>query len=185
MINDILFALWFFLPAGVANVTPILAVKVPLLKAWNTPLDLGRSFKGKRLLGDHKTWRGIVSGVIMGTLFAGFQGYLFDQSVWVQSISQSVNYDSASILLLGFLLSLGALGGDALKSLLKRQLSVKSGESWFPFDQLDYIVGGLILSALVVQIPVINYLWILILWFGLHLLFSYIGYLLKLKDSPI
>lgn len=186
MKNDILFALWFFLPAGIANVTPILAIKVPGLRHWNTPVDLGRYYNGKRLLGDHKTWRGIITGVLIGTLFIGFQAYLTDQSQWLQDLTNPfVNYDSTSILILGLLLSLGALAGDAFKSLLKRQVSVKSGESWFPYDQLDYIIGGLLLSLLYVSLPISIYLWVFVVWFGMHLIFSYIGYLLKLKPKPI
>lgn len=186
MKNDILFALWFFLPAGIANVTPILAVKVPGLRNWNTPLDLRKSYRGKRLLGDHKTWRGIITGILIGTLFIGFQAWLTDGSEWLQDLTYPyINYDSASILILGFLLSLGALAGDAIKSLLKRRYSVKSGDSWFPYDQLDYIIGGLSLILLFVSLPLAIYLWVIVLWFGMHLLFSYIGYLLKFKPKPI
>jgi len=183
--RDILFALWFFLPAGIANITPILVAKTPVINRWGPPIDLGLHWRGKRLLGDHKTWRGIISGFIAGTLTVWLQVWLYKNTEWAQTISQPIDYSSISILGLGFALSIGALGGDAIKSILKRQLSVKPGESWFPFDQLDYIIGGLLLSSFVVILPFQEYIWIFILWFGLHLLFSYIGYITKFKEHPI
>jgi CDP-2,3-bis-(O-geranylgeranyl)-sn-glycerol synthase len=185
MPHDLLFALWYFIPAGVANMTPILAAKVPGLSRWKAPVDGGRTWRGKRVFDDHKTWRGIVTGVIAGILILKLQANLYDQYAWARSISQSLNYGQISILGLGFLLSFGALFGDMLKSLAKRQVGVPAGRGWFPFDQLDYIVGGLLLSSLYVRLSFVHFIWIIIVWFGMHLLFSYIGYLSKFKDSPI
>lgn len=184
MVDDILFALWFFLPAGMANVTPVLVAKAPLLRNWNTPVDLGHRYRGKRILGDHKTWRGFVVGITAGTLMLWLQVALYNHGRWVQDFS-SLDYSTVSILGLGLLLSFGALAGDAIKSFFKRQIDVTSGHSWFPFDQLDYIAGGLLLSALIVQLTLPQYAWIVLMWFALHLISSYLGYLLKFKDRPI
>ena len=46
---------------------------------------------------------------------------------------------------LGLALGIGALGGDALKSLVKRARGIAPGKSWVPFDQLDFAVGALAL----------------------------------------
>lgn len=185
MLNDILFALWFFLPAGVANVTPILAIKAPLLKKWNTPIDLNKSWRGRRLLGNHKTWRGIVTGAIAAILVVWLQVWLFQNYEWARDVSAELNYRDIPVLGLGLALGIGALGGDALKSFFKRRMEVNDGHTWFPFDQLDYVVGGLLLSSLVVDLTFSHYAWVIAVWFGMHLLFSYIGFLLKLKESPI
>ena len=40
-------------------------------------------------------------------------------------------------LLLGLGCGVGALGGDSIKSLIKRQLGIAPGRSWIPADQLD------------------------------------------------
>lgn len=182
MANDLLFALWYFAPAGAANVMPILAAKIPVISHWDAPLDGGRKWRGKRIFDDHKTWRGMITGVAVGILFLGFQIYLVNRHSWQWLPNE---YAEASVLLLGFLLSFGALLGDAVKSLIKRQVGVPAGNSWFPFDQLDYIIGGLILSSLYIQLSLVQYFWIVIVWFGMHILFSYIGYLLKFKQKPI
>jgi len=185
MLHDLLFALWYFIPAGVANVTPILAAQAPFLKNWDAPVDGGRKWRGKRIFDDHKTWRGVITGVIAGVLVLWLQLNLVTQHNWTQTLNLPSDYLTASIVLLGFLLSFGALFGDMLKSLAKRQIGVPAGKSWFPFDQLDYIAGGLILSSFYIQLTLSQYIWIIIVWFGMHLLFSYIGYLTKFKASPI
>lgn len=171
MLYLFLISFWYFLPAGIANLTPLLVVKVPGLKNWNAPLDFGKTYHGIRLLGNHKTIRGFVLGIICGTLTCLLQSYFIP-----------VSYNPV---ILGFLLSLGALGGDAVKSFFKRRTSIEPGKTWFPFDQIDYILGGLLLSSFYFIPPVSVYLGVFILYFGLHLFFSYLGFLLHFKLEPI
>lgn len=171
MISILLTSFWYFLPAGIANVIPPLASHVPILKKWSTPLDLGHSFRNIRIFGDHKTIRGFTSGLVCGTLTCLLQA---------QIIPMPYNP-----IVLGFLLSFGALSGDAIKSFFKRRTDIKPGKTWFPFDQLDYIIGGLFISSLYYIPPVSIYVGVFLLYFGLHLLFSYIGFLLHLKSQPL
>lgn len=182
--DSLLFALWFFLPAGIANVTPVFASKIPTLKDWDTPVDLGLTFRSKPILGPHKTIRGILLGTLLGTLVFLFQVQAYENFAWAREVSNGLDYSQLSVWL-GILLSFGALSGDIVKSFFKRQFKVSSGKSWFPFDQIDYILGGLILSTIIVILGLNQYILILVVWFLIHLLSSYIGYLLKLKKDPI
>lgn len=169
--NTILFSLWFFLPAGIANMMPVFAAKI--FPKWNKPLDFGLSYKGKRIFGDHKTVRGIVIGILSGIVIACLQ--TFGPS----------EYMKGNPIVFGFLLSFGALFGDAVKSFFKRRVGVASGKTWFPFDQIDYILGGVLFSLLWVRLSWEVYLVLFILYFGLHLVSTTIGYILGLKDSAI
>lgn len=182
--SDVLFALWFFLPAGVANVTPILIAKVPLLSSWKTPVDFGYKFRNKPVLGPHKTIRGVVVGTLAGFGVFGLQVKLYENYAWAVDISNGVNYGELT-LWLGVLLGFGALFGDMVKSFFKRQLNVTSGKSWFPFDQLDYIIGGLLFSSFAVVLEAGQYALIIIIWLLIHLISSYVGYLTKFKSDPI
>lgn len=182
--DSLLFAIWFFLPAGIANVTPILAARLPGLSKWDQPVDFGLRFKGKPVLGTHKTLRGIITGTLAGTLVFFLQTKAYANFGWAVNISDGVDYSQAT-LWLGVLLSFGALLGDMVKSFAKRQFNVASGKSWFPFDQLDYIFGGLLLSSVVVTLSHSQSFLIIIVWFALHLISSYVGYLLELKKDPI
>lgn len=184
MISDALFVLWFFLPAGIANVAPIFAAKLPFLRTFSFPLDFYATFRGKRILGDHKTVRGLLSGILIGILTVYLQIYLYEQVPFVRSFV-SIDYSSINPVLFGLLSSVGALGGDALKSFFKRQLEIPPGKSWFPFDQVDYVIGGMIVTSFYIRLTLLQYLLLFILWSLIHPLASFIGYLLKLRDRPI
>ena len=45
-----------------------------------------------------------------------------------------------------FALCFGALLGDIVESFFKRRLGKNRGEDWLVFDQLDFIIGALVLS---------------------------------------
>lgn len=172
--NSLFLSFFFFLPAGIGNMMPVFAAKLPGLSKWNQPLDFGLTFQNKRILGDHKTVRGIITGILAGMLIAVILVHFFPNL-----------YHGANPFLVGFLLSFGALAGDSIKSFFKRRVNIPSGKTWFPFDQIDYIVGGLVLSLFVVRLPLQQYLVIFLLYFCLHLLSTTIGYLLHLKKSPL
>lgn len=186
MIREIIFSLWFMLPAACANVAPIIAAKLPGLRRWRTPIDFNRQYRGVAIFGPHKTWRGIVTGMVVATVVLWMQQFLVIDSGWLQNNTiHYLNYETVSIFILGPLLALGALGGDALESMLKRRRGIPSGKSWLPFDQLDYIIGAIIVTLPIVLLPWRLYAWMVVIWFGIHLLTSYVGWRLHLKDAPI
>lgn len=183
--DAILFALWFFLPAGLANSAPVFGNKVPGFNQWNTPMDFGKHYRGQRIFGANKRWRGLVSGVVVATVTLAFQVWAFNNFGWVQGIAANVDYANLPVLILGPLFAIGALGGDAIESFFKRQRHIPSGKSWFPFDQLDYILGGLLASAAVVPLHFREYLMVVLVWFCIHLLATYVGYIIGLREAKI
>jgi CDP-diglyceride synthetase len=185
MLHDILFALWFFLPAGIANVTPILVAPIPGLKKLNAPIDCGLLYRGKRVLGAHKTWRGLVSGVLMAVVTLWLQQLAVTHYHWAKMLTSEVNYTYLPTVALGALFGLGALGGDAIESFFKRQRGTAPGHGWFPWDQLDYIIGASLASLPFVALSLLQYGLLIVLWLLVHLVASYIGYLLHLKERPI
>jgi CDP-2,3-bis-(O-geranylgeranyl)-sn-glycerol synthase len=185
MIEDVLFAIWFLLPAAAANMIPILVAAVPALKKYDAPIDGGRSWRGHRLLGPHKTWRGIIAGIITATVVLWVQQLLVHEYAWAQGVAQGVDYAALPLFILGPLFAIGALGGDAIESFFKRRLNIASGGTWIPFDQVDYIIGSILISLFFVVLSPVQYIWMLAVWFVMHVLASYIGYLLGLKKQPI
>jgi CDP-2,3-bis-(O-geranylgeranyl)-sn-glycerol synthase len=185
MLELFIFALWFFLPAGIANVTPIFVAKMPLLRNWNTPLDFGRSFRSKRIFGANKTWRGLLTGVLAAVVVFGLQKVMYIEWEWVQNITMGVDYHELSVWAVGAALGTGALAGDAIESFFKRQLGIPPGNRWFPFDQLDYVLGGLLLVLPFVRLSIWQYMWIVVVWVGVHLVASFIGFKVKLKERPL
>ena len=182
--KDILFALWFFLPAGLANAAPVFANKIPGSDWLAIPIDGGKHFRGKRITGNHKTVRGFIAGIVMGILVFWLQVIGFHHSAWIHSISGSILYNSINPIVAGAALGGGALIGDAIKSFFKRQFSIKSGKTWFPFDQIDYIIGGLLACQIFVELSFGQIVMIGIVWFILHPISTFIGWLIGLKEQP-
>jgi CDP-2,3-bis-(O-geranylgeranyl)-sn-glycerol synthase len=185
VIKHVVFALWFFLPAGLANMAPILASRLSGLKYWDGPIDGGATLHGRRLLGPHKTWRGIAAGVVFATVSLWLQQLLVGHAHWTGWLTDGVNYAALPTFLLGPLFGIGALGGDAVESFFKRRRGTAAGQAWFPFDQTDYIIGSILATLPIVQLSLPVYAWSLVLWPGIHLVAAYAGYLLGLKERPI
>ncbi len=100
------------------------------------PLDGGRVFfDEKRLLGDHKTLRGFFFGVLGGVVMGIMQ-------VTVAPHFAMPALPAAVIVAMPF----GALLGDAVKSFIKRRLGVESGAMLPVADQLDFVIGALVLG---------------------------------------
>lgn len=184
MMNILLFGLWFFFPAGCANVTPILAAKMPFLSNLGYPVDGYKRIGNVRILGDHKTWRGVITGVIIGTLVSVAQAHVVSKYPGFFPFIP-VAYRFQNPLFMGLLLSFGALCGDIVKSYFKRQFSIASGKSWLGFDQIDYVLGGVLFSLFYILYPLQVYAVIIIEWVIIHVVASGIGYILSLKKAPI
>lgn len=172
--RDYLTVLLFFLPAGISNMAPVIANKIPILNKWDTPMDFGIKYKGVRLFGDNKRWRGI----LFGTLVAGLTAVIINKL----SHETAQNYPPFYV---GCALGFGALLGDAVESFFKRIRGINPGSSWFPFDQLDYIAGGLLFAYPFAPLPVREIIAVVVVYFSLHIATAYIGYMLGLKDKPI
>lgn len=187
IVHALFFAGWVYLAAAIGNMTPILVAKANWkpLRTWLTPMDFGKTFRGKRIFGTHKTWRGLITGMIMSTIILAVQQLIFKHAHFLQEWIGGFDFAHLPTLIVGPLMGLGALGGDAVKSFFKRQRNTPPGESWFPFDQIDLPLG-----ALVATWPFIHPSWLqsvaaVFLGLSAQLISSYIGFLLHLKDKPI
>ena len=166
-------ALWFILPAYVANSAAIDVSAIPSLKKYSTPIDGCKTFRGRRILGDGKTWRGLAGGVATGTIFRAIQ----------TTIEASLNWPLVHMTVtLAFFISLGALTGDMVKSFFKRQAGLKRGAP-VPFvDQLDYIVGAFVFSLPWVPFDLVRFILVVLLTIQLNVLANLIAYKIRIKD---
>lgn len=169
------------LPAYFANMAPVFAQRLGLLKFLAKPVDGGRMFLGKPIFGPNKTWRGFVTGVFVAIITTWFQ-YLAYSIPFFNKISL-INYSKIDLWILGFLFGFGALFGDLIKSFFKRRLNIPPSAPWFPFDQLDFVIGSLIFVSLIYKPPLSIVVTILIISLILHILVNNIGYLLKIKST--
>lgn len=166
---DLARALYFIFPAYCANA-------IPVIFGGGHPLDAGKTFfDGKPILGSHKTFRGFFFGLIVGTL-VGFLQTLLSQYVLFQYDVQ-FRYD----VLLGFMLSLGALVGDLIESFIKRRLDLPPGSSLPVADQLDFVAGALLFSLLVSPPSLAMAIIIVVITPPIHLLTNYLANVLGVK----
>lgn len=184
MLKDILLAFWFFFPAGIAIVVPLYAAKLKYIKKFSYPADFYATFRKRRVFGSHKTIRGFILGTIGAILTVYLQVFLYEQYEFVRQLI-TLDYTKLNPLLLGFLLGFGGLAGDSIKSFFKRQVGIAPGKSWFPFDQTDHIFGGIFFTAFYIRLTLVQYILLALLWFFIHLLSAFIGYLIKLKKTPL
>ena len=181
LLISVLGAIYFMLPAYVANLSG-------LAFGGGEPIDGGKDFHdGSRLIGNGVTWKGFRNGTILGTVVGislGIIGTFFgDLSALTGGIIDLHVYGSVfGGLILGFLMAFGALFGDAVGSFLKRRMGLQSGEPAPIMDQLDFVVGALILSLLVVKISWEFFIIVAVLTLILHLGSNMIAYLLGIKD---
>ncbi len=170
-INEIAIAIWFIFPAYCANAAPVIF-------GGGKPMDFGKTFvDGKPLFGSHKTFRGFMAGIIIGTLVGLVQTVLYERFLF-----QYGNQFQYSILL-GFAISLGAVTGDLIESFIKRRLNRSPGKSLPIADQIDFILGALIFSIPVSAPSILTALIILVITIPIHLLTNLGAALLNMKNK--
>ncbi len=180
-------ALWLIAPAFASNSFP------PLMRGCR-PIDRGKKYNGKRILGDGKTIEGFIGGVafgvVVGLILMYFQPAIFSLAAQELTTATPTSlgtfnsvFPSLTFVMI-FLLSLGAMLGDILGSFIKRRSGLKRGQAAPGMDQLGFVIVGMLLIS-----PFYTFTWeviivILVLTPIFHLFGNVIGYLLRLKREP-
>jgi CDP-2,3-bis-(O-geranylgeranyl)-sn-glycerol synthase len=178
LVSTVATALWAMLPAYVPNNAAVLA-------GGGQPIDGGRTWGDRRVLGDGKTWRGTAAGTVAGValalaLNAGHGAVVDVMGVALPSFSLRAAVG----------LALGAMCGDIGASFLKRRTGRERGAPFPGVDQLDFVVGALTLAA------VLDFGWVrdvftldvlavvLVATPLLHVLTNGIAYAIGVTDEP-
>ena len=119
----------------VTNVAPWAAGKL-FGARLNLPLDFGTTLgDGSRVLGEHKTWRGLVAGVLACALAAQLLGCGFALGLAFGSLS---------------------LAADTVSSFAKRRLSVAPGHEFPILDQLPEALLPLIVLSRPLELGILE-----------------------------
>jgi len=162
--NHLLQLLYFVVPAYTANMAAQLAAH---WHGWNRPIS-------ERWLGSHKTVVGLLLGVFAAMATTGVQHAI----AWRGGIA-----DYGQWVVLGAAFGMGALGGDALKSALKRRAGIPPGDRWIPADQLDFIAGALVLTWHWAPLDAVDVFTILGATFAGHIMVDHVAYWLGIRDT--
>jgi CDP-diglyceride synthetase len=159
-----------------------------LLKPLKRPLDGRRTYRGRRLFGDNKTWRGalcMTTGVVIATVLLWQWGW------WLDQLPGAVR--ASSPLIVGLLVGLGTVMGELPNSFLKRQLDIApgtrrhspAGAALAVLDQGDLVLGIWVLLMPVWVMPV----WLVAVAFvaisAIHAVINVIGYAVGARTAPV
>jgi hypothetical protein len=156
------------------------------------PLDGGRTFRGRPILGENKTLRGFVIMIPAAAL-------AFLAVAIVVSLSRGVppatlwQLTPAGYAALGAWAGFGFMAGELPNSFVKRRLDILPGQApastlttaiCFTIDRTDSILGMLV--AVTVAVPTPWMTWVLVLVLGplIHWLFSWWLFRMGVKRRP-
>ena len=176
MLDIILKGLYIMLPGIGANMTPVFVKGV--FKKLAVPVDFGKKINGKPIFGANKTYRGIIFGVLVAILIAYAQYILYSYGFFRKfSLLDYSNWPAV-----GFLVGFGVMSGDLANSFFKRRLGIKPGRPFFPFDQLNAAIGGIIFISFVYTPPFGVITAVIISSFVMSLIINLLGYYLGLRE---
>ena len=167
---------YFMLPAYFANMAPVIVKKINLLAV---PIDFNKTVNEKPILGKNKTFRGLIFGIVFAIIISYFQFLLYKDG-FLRNISF---FDYQNWLLLGFLMGLGALTGDLVKSFFKRRVRIPPGKRFIPFDQADFVIGALIFIMPIFKITFGIFVASLLLSFVLDVMVNHLAFYFKIRNE--
>ena len=188
LINTFILVMWIMGPAYIAN-------SVAVLTGGRFPIDQGKTLSdGNRILGDGKTWSGLIGGTIGGIIFGislnSDNGYAALESLTGEKF-EKILWGNNSLLVFT-LLSFGALFGDMSASFYKRRQNLKRGDKFALLDMYDFIFVTLLLCFIFQNSWLMS--WIVDSWSPLFIILfltpilhrgvNIIGYKIGVKNEP-
>ena len=139
-VQSFFIVLWIMMPAYLANT-------IAVVTGGRFPIDQGKKLgDGNRILGDGKTWSGLLGGTI-GGIVVGYLQLNFGNSI-IDGIAgtNSETFWGDTPFLIFFLLAFGALFGDLTASFFKRRQNLNRGDKYPLLDMYDFMVMSLLLT---------------------------------------
>lgn len=181
-------ALYLFCPLLVASALSGVVLKLDLFPVLKAPIDAGRIFRGRRLFGSSKTWRGFAVAIVGSVATVTFQKHVLKGNPgWLALL----DYASCNELALGTVMGGGAMLGELPNSFAKRRLGVAPGATahgplavlFYVWDQVDLLVTAWPSLLPWVHPRPLVVLMSFVLALALHPLVSLIGYMIGARRS--
>jgi len=190
VIKEFLIVAYLFLPLLVGLALHGFCIKYDALAFLCRPIDRGRKFRGKRIFGDNKTYRGVVV-VSLGTAIGfGLQSLLIHRSSSIRRI-ELLDYTFFKSVAVGLAVGVAAMLSELPNSFIKRRFEIAPGsvaKGWkrlifYVYDQIDFLLGAWLVLAVVVPITVERALLSAGLLLVAHQLMSSAGYALGMRKT--
>ena len=181
---------YLFLPLLVGLALHGFCIKYDLLSFLYYPIDRGRKFRGKRIFGDNKTYRGLVVVSVGTAIGFALQSLLFHRIVSVRNV-ELFDYAFFKSVALGVSVGVAAMLSELPNSFIKRQFEIAPGttaKGWkaiifYIYDQIDFILGAWLVLAIAVPVTVGRVLLSAVLLLVAHQIMSSVGYALGMRRT--
>lgn len=164
----LIFSLLFIVPGYLSNAGMVIV-------GGGNPIDGGKFWRdGRRILGDHKTWKGLIRGPLYIGIPISFGIFLLFILLWpaiqeipitgadmgIYKLYSNLSYYEfyfiggpfpvglIFLIIRIILSSYGAALGDLMGSFLKRRFNIASGEPFWIIDQLDFVVVSILFASI-------------------------------------
>jgi len=132
-------ATWLILPVVLGGLGHVAVLKTNVLSSLAVPIDNGARWRGRRLFGANKTWRGVVLMTGLTALTSGAQAALSRRTRWA-SAQQVLPSARVNAWLTGALCGLTYCLAELPNSFVKRQLGIEPGARATRASRLQYVV---------------------------------------------
>ena len=186
---------YLMLPVILAGIFNMVFVKLPVLDSLKIPMDGGKILSdGKRLWGDHKTWKGFFGMIVLTALFMFMFDVLYRHVEWARTLSL-IPYGEFPNPVFSFIW--GAIWGfgyvffELPNSYIKRRIDISPGKQgsgiigkvFTVIDQTDSVIGCVIFM-MVFYVPAFkDAIAIIILATLFHYIINILLYLVGLKKQ--
>lgn len=160
--NDLKLVVILLVPSLVGALAMGLCVRFGWLRSLATPIDRGRTLRGRPLFGANKMWRGVIA-VAAGT----GAGYAILAAFGLLPGGVAPSFGIGQFAFIGICVGGAGMLAELPNSFLKRQLGVAPGTAptgwasplfWF-LDQVDILLGAWLVLG-----PILGLSWARVLW---------------------
>jgi len=181
-------------PCIFAGILNMLWCRTSLCRSLAKPIDAGKCLSdGKRVFGDNKTWSGFFGMIFSGVLCQILWGFvcglpaLADKNYIYIHNSNTVLLNAA----LGGLMGLAYVVFELPNSFVKRRLEIPSGKTvsgvkgglFFIIDQVDSLIGVMLVYAAFYPMPLWQYFLYIALGAGTHIAVNAVLYSLRIRKN--
>jgi CDP-2,3-bis-(O-geranylgeranyl)-sn-glycerol synthase len=190
MVDEFLRMSYLFVPMVGGAICHGLSMRYNWLAFLAKPLDFYRTFRGRRVFGDNKTFRGVIVFGLGTALVFAWQAMILHERPAFRAL-EIFDYRAAAPWLFGFALGVAAMLSELPNSFIKRQLGVASGAAatgiklpiFYLVDQLDLLVGTWFLLSLVTQVTLARVIISAVIVLVMHQLINIFGYYLGMRKT--
>jgi len=180
--------LYLFAPLLLSAALSGVVMRQDWLAFARRPLDAGHCFRGRRIFGDSKTWRGVLVAVLGCTIGVAIQKHLIGEHA--AGIAR-VEYARLDVVTFGVIMGVTAMLGELPNSFIKRRLNIPPGQStkgwlavgFYVWDQVDLLMFSLPALSLWADIDGALVATAVMVTLILHPMTSLIGYLIGARRS--